>query len=317
LNLSASLDPPPEQPDPGFFQVTSDVRLRRFEHGEGRMALVVHGGPGFPANEPYAGLEKIDGFRFVYYDQRGCGGSTRPIDRLDAGGFLENLETLERTLGLGAQIADIERIRRILGEEKLVIVGHSFGAFIATLYAAEFPERVAAMVLVTPATLVKTPGDHPDLFESMRELLPEKRHPAFDEWLDRYLGGMADFERSDAEIAAVIREMGPFWHEAATARGAALPLDEAGADNNGGWMAYAMFFSMGMRHDYSPHLARVEAPVLVIHGAKDLQPEAATREYVGYFPNAELVTIEGVGHFPFVEAPESFVEKVQPFLERL
>ncbi len=56
------------------------------------------------------------------------------------------MQTLEQTLGISAQVADIERIRRILGEEKLIMVGHSFGGFLASLYAAEFPEHVARMV---------------------------------------------------------------------------------------------------------------------------------------------------------------------------
>ena len=47
--------------------------------------------------------------------------------------------------------ATIERIRRILGRDRLTLVGHSFGAFLAAMYAAEFPDRVEALRSVVGA----------------------------------------------------------------------------------------------------------------------------------------------------------------------
>lgn len=67
------------------------------------------------------------------------------------------MTTLEQTLGLGAQIADIERIRRLLGDEKLILMGHAWGGFLALLYAAEFPDRIDALILVFPADVLVMP----------------------------------------------------------------------------------------------------------------------------------------------------------------
>ncbi len=313
--LTEPLDPG-QQPPGDFFDLGGGIRLRHFSSGEGPAAIVVHGGPGFPPSRSWPGLDLLASHRFLYYHQRGSGQSTRPFDRLD-GGFFDNVETLERKLGLGAQIADIERVRRILGEERVVIVGHSFGAFIASLYAAEFPEHVAGMILIAPATIVKMPGEHPDLFTTIRERLPEERRAAFDDWLDRYLDMSGLFDRSETELAALTREMGPFWKEAMAKQGVSGADPDLDTETNGGWMTFAMYFSMGMRHDYSPHLARVTAPVLVVHGERDLQPEAASREYLDYFPNAELVVIPKAGHFPFFEEPRAFADAVAPFVGRL
>jgi proline iminopeptidase len=145
-NLRAPLDAPGQR-DREFWRVEPDVELFHFAHGAGQPVLVLHGGPGIPPDEPWAGLRTVDGFSFHFFHQRGCGRSTRPFDAFRGGSFFSNLKELERTLGFGAQIADVERVRRILGEERLVVVGHSFGALIATLYAAEFPEHVSALVL--------------------------------------------------------------------------------------------------------------------------------------------------------------------------
>jgi proline iminopeptidase len=74
---------------------------------------------------------------------------------------------------------------------------------------------------------------------------------------------------------------------------------------------------MGQRHDYRPALAQVEVPVLVIHGADDLQSEAASRMYAEAFPDSEFVVIQKASHFSFEEQPEQFAQIVADFLNRV
>ena len=78
-----------------------------------------------------------------------------------------------------------------------------------------------------------------------------------------------------------------------------------------------MYVSMGQRHDYRSALQKVSAPVLVIHGADDLQSEAASRLYEEAFPNAEFAVIENAGHFSFEEQPDEFAKVVSQFLSEL
>ena len=54
--------------------------------------------------------------------------------------------------------------------------------------------------------------------------------------------------------------------------------------------------------------------MLVLHGADDLQSEAASRQYSDLFPNAQFSVIEKAGHFPFEQQPEAFAEAVRAFL---
>ena len=130
-NLRAPLTPPVQSDDPRFWKVESDIQLYHFAEGQGRNVIVIHGGPGMPSLKPWPGLRPLaKQFKFNYYDQRGCGQSTRPIDRVETQNSYTNMVEVDRVLGLGAHIADIERIRRILGEKKLIIVGHSFGGFL-------------------------------------------------------------------------------------------------------------------------------------------------------------------------------------------
>jgi pimeloyl-ACP methyl ester carboxylesterase len=82
-------------------------------------------------------------------------------------------------------------------------------------------------------------------------------------------------------------------------------------------MVNAMYFSMGLRHDYRAALKAVNAPVLVIHGDKDLQPEKASRLYADAFPNAEFRVIANAGHFVFNDQPEAFARIVSDFLGKV
>lgn len=307
----APLTPPHQPADPDFWMVENGIRLWHFATGTGRNALVVHGGPGYPYRKAWTGLEPLAGaFRFHYYDQRGCGRSTRPIDTLPAKNTYQNIQMLEQTLGISAQLADIERIRQILGEEKLVLFGASFGAFLATLYAAEFPERAEALVLVAPADLLIMPQAHGGLFEHVRERLPARMRDDYAAYLADYLDFKGIFEKSEDELATLNGRFATYYQVAYD-----MPIEEQGRP--GGWMVQAQYFSLGKRHDYRAAMRAVSAPALVIHGENDLQPEAASRLYAQTLPGASFTVVKNASHFPFEEQPEAFAAAVAPFFAEL
>jgi len=222
---------------------------------------------------------------------------------------------LDRSLGLGAQIADIERIRRILGDDKLILVGHSWGGFLASLYAAEFPEHVEALILISPANtlIMPQPDADSDLFASVRARLPENKLAEYDAFVKDYFDFNKLFTRTDADLIAMDAKFSEYYLSVTGA-----PEEEQVQQGEpGGWMTWGMYISMGQRHDYRPALKNVTAPVLVIHGADDLQSEAASRLYEEAFPNAEFTVIENAGHFSFEEQPADFAKIVSQFLSGL
>jgi proline iminopeptidase len=220
------------------------------------------------------------------------------------------MKALDQSLGLGAQIADIERIRQILGDNKLILIGHSWGGFLASLYAAEFPEHVEALILISPAnTLVMPqPNAEEDLFASVRAGLPAGQQAEYDQFMDEYMNFNTLFQKSEADLVAMNEQFGKYYVQV-------VKTDLPRQGRSGGWMVWAQYISMGQRHDYRSSLKNVTAPVLVIHGADDLQSEAASRAYVEAFPNAEFVVIENAGHFSFEDQPEQFSNVVAKFLK--
>ena len=316
-NLRAPLIPAQQSDGGEYLQVEHDIRLYHYAHGQGKPILVVHGGPGYPIQKPFEGLRPLESnYQFVYYDQRGCGKSSRPFDRFESTNWYANMVELESTLGIGAQIADIERIRHLLKQEKLILIGHSFGAFLSAMYAAEFPHHVEALILVAPSDVLVLPGEGKGFFDLVRERLPDDQKSEYDQFLEAYLGFDSIFTKSENELATMNRRLGDYFLVAAGESGS-----NSHEANNGGWMVQAMYFSMGREHDYRAALRAVHAPVLIIHGEDDLMPRSVSEIYRASFVNAKLETISGktrglprAGHFVFSDRPDEFASIVSKFL---
>ncbi|EAR53083.1 proline iminopeptidase [Oceanicola granulosus HTCC2516] len=136
----------------------------------GLPVVVLHGGPGggcSPAMRRYFDPEI---YRIVLFDQRGCGRS-RPH------ASVENNTTWHL-------VADIERIRTVLGIDRWVVFGGSWGATLALIYAQEHPESALALVLRGVFLMTRRELDWfygggaaqfwPDLWQRFAGLIPEE-----------------------------------------------------------------------------------------------------------------------------------------------
>jgi proline iminopeptidase len=318
-NLSGPLEPPAQTLGTNLWKVETDVELSYFSEGSGQNVLVIHGGPGMPFTEPAKGLSLLSSDnQFYYYAQRGCGDSSRLINQFDSKNTYQNMRTLDQTLGIGAQIADIERIRRILDEERIILFGHSWGGLLASLYAVEFPENVEALVLVSPANMLVMPQveAESDLFSSVRAKLPDDKKAEFDAFMKEYFDFGSIFEKTDDELVTLNAKFGEYYLSIYSS----IESDETVAfppqGRPGGWMVWAQYLSLGQRYDLRPYLNEVDVPVLVIHGADDLQSESASRLYAEAFQNAEFVVIDDAAHNAFEEQPEEFAQIVSEFLSK-
>ncbi len=117
--------------------------------------LLLHGGPGFPSDylEPLAALA---GDRpVVFYDQLGCGRSSRPDD--------DALWAVER------YVRELLMVRRTLGLDRVHLFGHSWGALLALESLRTSGNGVMSLVLASPA--INLPRWQQDT-ELLRQRLP-------------------------------------------------------------------------------------------------------------------------------------------------
>ena len=166
---------------------------------------------------------------------------------------------------------------------KVTLVGNSLGAWIATVWAKQHPDRVSHLVLVNGGPLL---GDRPDL-----TLQPKTRAEA-----DRTLAALRDPSAPlipDFVVDDIICEAatGPIARLAAEAR--SMP-------------AYLL----------DGKLAGFDIPVDLLWGASDkmLSVDYA-RRLVAQLPAARLTTIDRCGHAPQVECPDRFTDALMKVLK--
>ena len=95
--------------------------------------MVRHGGPGGAVNPGMRRYFDPAKYRIVLFDQRGCGRST------------PHAELAENTTW--DLVSDMEQIRKLLGIDRWVVFGGSWGSTLALAYAQTHPDHTRALIL--------------------------------------------------------------------------------------------------------------------------------------------------------------------------
>lgn len=278
---------------------TPDGRRLSYDiRGEGELVVCHPGGPGFSG--AYLGnLGGLDRSRtLVVLDPRGTGSSDAPESQ-DA-------------YALADYVADLGHVQEHLGVERIDLLGHSHGSLVALLYAAEHPDRIGDLVLVATGARF-----HEQQLMAMQAGMNQRSgEPWFADAAAALQQEQQGQFRDDAELGRIVARELPFYfsrygedEQAFVQRVSEHPV-HAAAIRYFNAQEFTTF-------DLRPALPRVSAPTLVVAGEEDfiLGPESC-REVADGIANARLEVLDGVGHMPWVEAPEAFYATVESFLER-
>jgi proline iminopeptidase len=195
-----------------------------------------------------------------------------------------------------------------LGIERANLVGHSFGANLAVLFASQHPGRVASLVLANPGPPFES--DLQALFyaEMGRRTTEEDRTEL--ERIQRSNGFAARDPKVLEEFVRVSYR--PFFSDRALAATVSYGFTDITAAN---------FPEAGERtfRDLEPAaamagLGAIESPALVVHAELDPLPEAFSRRLVDAIPGARYAFIKGANHFTYLEDREGFFTVVGGFL---
>ncbi|WP_041594084.1 prolyl aminopeptidase [Mycoplasma crocodyli] len=100
---------------------------------KGVPVIFLHGGPGGSSSKNSKDFFNPKFYNIIVFDQRGCGKS-KPI-----------ASTINNTTW--DLIADIEKLRKMVKAEKLLVFGGSWGSTLALSYAIKHPDRVLGLIL--------------------------------------------------------------------------------------------------------------------------------------------------------------------------
>ena len=258
--------------------------------------VVVHGGPGLTMDYFFADLAPMaQGHALLFYDQRGAGRSSLVSDSaaLDGQRFAEDLEALRMHFRMG----------------RLTILGHSWGAAVAALYAARFPEHVGQLIIVGAVPLTKT-----QLLTDFNRLAARRDTTTTRQMRE----GMAARVANPGDVAACrayyVIWFGPFFTDPrtlGTSKGDFCAGTPESRRNKIAAVDRFVWASLG-DFDWRSSFRAVTARALVVHGTTDVL--TGEREWAAALPNGRLLVLDGAGHFPYLDAPDRFFPAIATFL---
>lgn len=272
--------------------------------------LFLHGGPGMPefflqATHP-TGLE--EDFTVVWWEQRGAGMSWSPD--LDPAQM-----TIERLIADTIEIAD--HLRDRFGQERILLLGHSWGSFLGIQVAARAPDRFLAYVGMAQVA-------HQLQSEVMAsEAMIAAYRAQGDRRMVRRLeaapvsmeGGMSDAYLHLRDAATHRLGGGTTRDMASVITGVFLPVmaspvyarrEKIGLWRGKAW-SRALLWEEILRTDLRETVTRLDLPVHFFIGAHDLTAmPALSRDYFDRIdaPVTDYHVFENSAHSPLFEEPE-------------
>ncbi len=252
--------------------------------GAGPLDLVLV--PGFVSNVEVAWdwpeyrrfVERLASFsRVIAFDKRGTGGSDRSV----------GVPTLEERMD------DLRAVMDAVGSERAAFAGISEGGAMSILFAATYPERARALVLLGSFARFSRSADYPWGYS--------------DEQLDRLQAGILEswgsgrdvefFAPSLAGDEGTRRQWGRLCRQAASPREAAAII------------------RMNQKIDVRPILESLHLPTLVVHRTLDRVILAGAGRYMAdRIEGAQLLELPGGDHLPFLGDTGPLLDGIQEFL---
>jgi len=293
---------PPIEPHASGYLATPDGHRIYWEscgNPSGAPALVIHGGPGSGCTPAQRQLFDPERYRIILFDQRGSGRST------------PHASSSEHDLAANTTahlLADMEALRELLGIERWLLFGGSWGSTLALVYAERYPNRVTGIVLGGVTTSRKREIDHicrgglamfyPEQWERFTSYA--RAHPHEPDIIDAYYARVTD---PDPAIHHPAAEEWCRWESAIISSHPGPALASRYRDRT-----FALGFARLVTHYFranawleedqilrdAPRLAGI--PGILIHGRLD--PGGLETPYLLHraWPGSELHIVEDAAH---------------------
>ncbi len=305
------------------------IRIRG-EDKSNTVILFLHGGPGSPFGflSAYFQRNLEDAFTFVHWDQRAAGRTFYKNPEYDTSGL--SFELLQSDLH-----ELVEYLKNRFGQEKIVIMGHSWGTVLGSVYSLRHPENVLAYVGVGQVVNGKS-GDLAAAGESAK-LAAERGNETDAEKLREISESYAKTENLGGLDIPAWTEMRALTAKYLTPEGQisnTRQLFIGGVSPELGWEDFKWFLKLGdiegafamqkglmeyavFGFDIYDFSLNYEVPVYFITGEGDwTTPRAMSEEYFARItaPDKKYSVIKNTGHSPMLDNPAAFQDEVRKLL---
>ena len=290
-----SKDGPPPKLAPEGMLTVNGVDLFYKKMGGGEPLIVLHGGPGLDHSYflPQLG-DLANEFQLIFYDQRLSGKSQADIDT--------NAISLENF------IQDIEGIRTSLGLNKINLLGHSWGGFLAMHYAIKYPQNLESLILSSPVNASSSA-------RAKEEQILAGRFTEEDVQRRTEILQSEAFQKGEASALRDLMMMSfeKQFHNIEKAKDLNLWIPDDFLARSGQFRYMGNILS---NYDLHPDLEKVSCPALIIYGDQEPYARESAQALVAALPKGESEILEQAGHFPFVEQKDTYIKQVRSFLNK-
>jgi proline iminopeptidase len=274
------------------------LHAEAFGNPDGPVLLVLHGGPGvdYRSMLPLRALAD-DGYRVVFWDQRGAGLSARVSpDTIDLDVYLEDLRQM---------------IERYAPTQPVVLIGHSWGSMYATAFIDRYGDyggRIRGAVHSEPGgfTLAQL-NAFLDRYIASMSLTGEQLNDAM--WTGKFISA-ADHERADYMQMLFSMRGVPSEHKD--------PKNPSPSWRCGAAVSKRMLEIAQEGFDWTKNLGAFQHEVLFLRG--DLNTAATAeqqQELAAAYPMSHIITMNHVGHEMIWEQPDEYIAHVRTYLQSI
>ena len=269
------------------FETSDRATISYDVRGHGRPLVICHGGPSTTHDylvDDLAPLE--DRATLIFHDYRGSGLS----DAAPSTSY-----TFERLAD------DVDELRAHLGLDRLSVLAHSMGGFMALEYAIRHPDHCERLILIScsPAGTLQRTG-----LPTLRALgiarfgkLCSRAFIYTLRWSWRPSSEKKTLARFS--IMSVLQEGRSTFRDDVAAR-------EVFADNDNA----SALERLGFHTDLTDQLAKITCPALIIFGDHDAPFTAGANLLAKGLRNAQTLRLEGIGHHPLVEEHDRTIQAI-------
>jgi proline iminopeptidase len=262
--------------------------------GTGTPIVILSGGPGLNVDYMLPVAEFLpSGYQSIAFEQRGTGRS-RPQGFDPA------------SLTVHAVVEDLEALRVHLRQERLSLLGHSWGGMLAMAYAVAHPDRVERLILVGSG------GPTLEFQQWFGDNIDARLRPEDIEARDYWMAAARNGVDSGKVATEMLRAIAPGYFFDRK-----LGLAFASSFQDGQFHPEVndrLFAEMRSSYDLREGLKDLNRPVLIVQGHQDPIGDKTAEEIHALIGGSSLVYIRRCGHFPWIEQPEAFRKAIAEFL---
>ncbi len=269
-----------------------DGYIHYYIKGKGQPIVHLQGGPGFSHYYMRAIADSLTSYKNILIDYQGTGRSKYKM--VDSTWVTPD-----------SMVKDVERVRKHLNIDKWTIIGQSWATHFALLYAIKYPQHSSKIILLATAgtdnTFQQYYGDNirlrltQDDFTALQTLAKDSTATRLDSFRVLLNGYFYDRTKSSSFLDNVPESEIPYFYNDA-------------------------FFYAFTNHpdiwdfDIAKEAYGLEVPIRIIQGRQDPLNGGIQERLNERLKYSKIFYIERAGHFPWLEQPKPFFERLKESL---